>query len=344
MKPYIYGKRNLIHIIDVRETLRGLVITRKFAVQLARDGKEVIFVGTKRQARSIVQQEAERCGMHYVSERWLGGTLTNFATIRRRLKRLDELESMEQTGEIYQYSKKMISSLHRQEKKIRRNLQGVRNMTQLPGALVVIDPHREHIAIKEARKLGIPTMALADTNCDPDMVDIIVPGNDDAIKAIRIMCGVVADALEQGAKERAVRLGQVTPIEPSAPVVVQPPAPAPQAEAAPEEPAAEPVAEPAPEPAAAAPAPVDPPQPAAPAPQAEAPPEEPAAEPVAEPAPEPAAAAPTPVDPPQPEAPAEAEPAAAPEPPAAPQATDAPAGDAPSTDAGQEAAPDAEPE
>jgi len=304
MKPYIYGKRNLIHIIDVRETLRGLVITRKFVVQLARDGKEVIFVGTKRQARAIVQQEAERCGMHYVSERWLGGTLTNFSTIRRRLKRLDELESMEETGEIHQYSKKMISSLHREERKIRRNLQGVRNMTKLPGALVVIDPHREHIAIKEARKLGIPTIALADTNCDPDMVDIIVPGNDDAIKAIRIMCGVVADALEQGAKERAVRLGQVTPMEPSAPAA-QPPAPAPQAEAAPEEPAPEPVAEPAPEPVAAAPAPVDPPQP---------------------------------------EAPAEAEPAAAPEPPAAPQATDAPADDAQSTDAGQGAAADAEPE
>ena len=222
MKPYIYGKRNLIHIVDLCQTIRGLVIASKFAAKLARDGREVIFVGTKRQARSIIQSEAERCGMHFVTERWLGGMLTNFRTVRQRLKRLTELETMEQTGEIQEYSKKMISSLNRERRKILRNLDGVRNMTEPPGALVVIDPHKEHIAVKEARKLGIPTICLTDTNCDPDMVDIIVPGNDDAIKAIRILCKVVGDAIEKGKKERAARLGPVTPLAPQAPAEAAP--------------------------------------------------------------------------------------------------------------------------
>ena len=237
MKPYIYGKRNLIHIVDLRQTIRGLVIASKFAVKLARDGKQFIFVGTKRQARTIVKAEAERCGMHFVTERWLGGMLTNFRTVRQRLKRLVELETMEQTGEIQQYSKKMISSLNRERRKILRNLDGVRDMAELPGALVIIDPHREHIAVSEARKLGIPTICLADTNCDPDMVDIIVPGNDDAIKAIRILCKIVGDAIEKGAQERAARLGPITPISPKATAVAAPvaqqPSPAPETSAIP---------------------------------------------------------------------------------------------------------------
>ena len=313
MKPYIYGKRNLIHIIDLRQTIRGLVIAHKVAVTLARDGKNVIFVGTKRQARNIVKAEAERCGVPYVTERWLGGMLTNFRTVRLRLKRLQELESLEETGEIHQYSKKMISSLNREARKIRRNLEGVRDMTELPGALVIIDPHREHIAVLEARKLNIPTICLADTNCDPDMTDVLIPGNDDAIKAIRILCKIIADAIDKGKKERAARMGPVTPLQPQAgvtpvaaqtPVGAQPPASAAQPPAS----AAQPPA-PAAQPPAEAPAAEVPPQ--APAPAAEIPPA-PAEEPAA-PAEPPAAAEATP------------EPAAEPTPPPEPAPAEAPA-------------------
>jgi len=305
MKPYIYGKRNLIHIIDLRQTIRGLAIAQRVAVKLARDGKDLIFVGTKRQARNIVKAEAERCDVPYVTERWLGGMLTNFRTVRQRLKRLQELESLEETGEIHQYSKKMISSLNREARKIRRNLEGVRNMGELPGALVIVDPHREHIAVMEARKLNIPTICLADTNCDPDMTDVLIPGNDDAIKAIRILFQIIGDAIDKGKKERAARMGPVTPLQPAAGATpapaAQPPAEAPAAEAAP-----------APAPAAEAPQP--PPAPAdeapqpAPAPADEAPVEAPAPAAPAEPA-APVEAAPVPAAEPTPQpqpAPAEA--------------------------------------
>jgi len=198
MKPFIFGKRNLIHIIDIRETIKGLVRASNFLSQMAAAGKDIVFVGTKRQAKSLIQREAQRCGMHYVSERWLGGTLTNYHTIRSRLKRLEELESLEQTGAIENYSKKRISSLRRERRKITRNLEGIRNMKQLPGCLLVVDIRREYISLREARKMGIPVVALVDTDCDPREVDIVIPGNDDAYRAIQQVLRVLTDSIIGG--------------------------------------------------------------------------------------------------------------------------------------------------
>jgi small subunit ribosomal protein S2 len=198
MRPYIYGKRNLIHIIDLRETLRGLLRASKYLVQIASQNKTILFVGTKRQAKETVEREAQRCGMPFVSERWLGGTLTNFRTIRSRLQRLQELEGLEETGQIHTFSKKMISTLTRERKKIYRNLQGIREMNRLPEALVVIDPHREHIAVKEAKKMGIATVALIDTDSDPDLVDLPIPGNDDSIRSIELVLTRLSQAVLEG--------------------------------------------------------------------------------------------------------------------------------------------------
>jgi small subunit ribosomal protein S2 len=198
MRPYIYGKRNLIHIIDLRETVRGVLRASKYLTKVASQGSLVLFVGTKRQARDIVQREAERCGMPYVIERWLGGCLTNFRTIRSRLKRLEELEKLEATGEINTYSKKMISSLNRERGKIHRNLSGIREMNRLPEALVVIDPRREHNAVAEAKKLGIKVVAMIDTDCDPDLVDLPIPGNDDSMRSIELVVARLASAVLEG--------------------------------------------------------------------------------------------------------------------------------------------------
>jgi small subunit ribosomal protein S2 len=230
MRPYIYGKRNLIHIIDLRETVRGLLRACRFLSQTASQGKLVLFVGTKRQAKETVEKESARCGMPYVSERWLGGTLTNYRTIRNRLKRLQELETLwlptgenpgrmdmqayiksmmneagkldvtkaPETAEIRTYSKKMVSTLNRELSKIRRNLLGIREMNRLPDALIVVDPKREHIAVKEAQRMSIPTIALIDTDSDPDTVDLPIPGNDDSIRSIEIMLGRLADAVLEG--------------------------------------------------------------------------------------------------------------------------------------------------
>ena len=198
MAPFIFGKRNLIHIIDIRETLKGLVRASNFLTQLAASGKQVVFVGTKRQAKAIIQREAERCGMHWSAERWLGGTLTNFHTIRGRLKRLEELEALESSGGIEQYSKKHVSRLRRERRKILRNLEGLRKMKELPGAMVVIDIRREHIAVGEARKMGIPVVAVVDTDCDPRLADIVIPGNDDAYRSIQIVLETLASAVATG--------------------------------------------------------------------------------------------------------------------------------------------------
>jgi small subunit ribosomal protein S2 len=203
MKPYIYGKRNLIHIIDVKETIKGIIRAKKFLTQMVAEGKDILFVATKRQAKAVVEREAARCNMPFVSERWLGGMLTNFRTIRERLKYLEQLETLEKTGEINSYSKKMISKLNREKRKIGRNLNGVRTMSRLPGALFVVDPRREDIAIKEAQRLGIPTVALMDTDSDPDQVDIVVPGNDDAMRSIEIVLGQMADGVAEGLANRA---------------------------------------------------------------------------------------------------------------------------------------------
>lgn len=203
MEPYIFGKRNKIHVIDVKETIKGLLLARKFITRSVAKGQDVLFVGTKRQARSIIERHAGEVGMHYVTERWLGGTLTNFRTIRERLKRLEELEHIEQSGEIDNYSKKMESQLKREKEKILRNLGGIRKMSKLPGCMVVIDVAHEHNAVKEARKLGIPTVCLIDTDSDPDYADIPIPGNDDAMRAIEVVVSSLCAAVAEGKTARA---------------------------------------------------------------------------------------------------------------------------------------------
>jgi small subunit ribosomal protein S2 len=205
MAPYIYGRRNFIHIIDLTETVRGIVRARKFLIRLVAEGKDAVFVGTKRQARAAVEQEAQRCLMPYVSYRWLGGTLTNFRTIRSRLGRLDELDQLMESGQINQYSKKMIAALQREHRKMKRNLDGIRRMERLPGALVVVDPVREKNAVREAIKLDIPVVALADTEADPDDLTVVIPGNDDAIRAIEVVVKHLADACVEGLANRAAR-------------------------------------------------------------------------------------------------------------------------------------------
>lgn len=202
MRPYILGKRGLVHIIDIKETLKGLLRARKLLANVVTEGKDVLFVGTKRQAREIVRKQAERSEMPYVSERWLGGTLTNFRTIRSRLARLEELEALDASGAMSGYSKKMEASLKRERRKIQRNLEGIRKMSRLPGALVLVDVRREHIAVKEARKLAIPTIALLDTDGDPDVVDLPIPGNDDAMRSIEVVMSQMADAIMQGVAAR----------------------------------------------------------------------------------------------------------------------------------------------
>src|SRR5262249_20263092 len=198
MRPYIYGKRNLIHIIDLRETVRGLLRAYRYLSQLASKGSLILFVGTKRQAKEAIEREAARCGMPFVKERWLGGTLTNFRTIRSRLRRLEELEKLEETGEMSTYSKKRQSTLTRERKKIFRNLSGIRLLNRLPEALVVVDPRKEAIAVKEARILGVKVVALIDTDSDPDLVDLPIPGNDDSIRSIDLILQHLGDAIIEG--------------------------------------------------------------------------------------------------------------------------------------------------
>jgi small subunit ribosomal protein S2 len=198
MKPYIYGKRNLIHIIDLKETVRGLLRATKFFNRIAASGGLILFVGTKRQAADAIIEECTRSGMPFVTERWLGGTLTNFRTIRSRLERLEELETILDGEQALSYSKKMISTLGRERRKIDRNLRGIRTMTRLPEALMVIDPRREHIAVAEARKLGLKVVALLDTDCDPDLIDLPIPGNDDSMRSIELLMRRLTDAIIDG--------------------------------------------------------------------------------------------------------------------------------------------------
>src|SRR3954452_3320650 len=198
MKPYIYGKRNLIHIIDLKETVRGLLRATKYFHRVAASNGLILFVGTKRQASETIVDECNRCGMPYVTERWLGGTLTNFRTIRSRLERLEELESILDGEQALSYSKKMISTLTRERTKIDRNLSGIRHMTRLPEALLVVDPHREDIAVAEARKLGIKVVAWLDPDCAPDLVDLPIPGNDDSMRSIELVMKRLADAILEG--------------------------------------------------------------------------------------------------------------------------------------------------
>lgn len=207
MAPYIYARKNLIHIIDVRETIRGLLRAKRYLRQVAANNGQILFAGTKRQAGETVEREAERCSQPYVSDRWLGGTLTNFRTIRSRLGRLEELESIRNGDEIATYSKKAQSALTREYRKMYRNLNGMRSMNRLPEALVVIDPKKEKNAIKEARKLGVVTLALIDTDCDPDLVDLPIPGNDDGLRSIEIIVRQLADAIIEGKAAGATKDG-----------------------------------------------------------------------------------------------------------------------------------------
>jgi small subunit ribosomal protein S2 len=203
MKEYIFGKRNGIYIINLQKTLRQFQEAIEFVTRLGATGKQVLFVGTKRQAQDAIAEESARCEMHYVNQRWLGGILTNFKTIKRRIDRLLKLEEMTATGEAVGYTKKEFAQLLREKSKLARVLSGIKRLDRLPEALFVVDPKKEQIAVSEARKLGIPVIAIVDTNCDPEEVDYPIPGNDDAIRAIRLFTSRVADALMEGAALRA---------------------------------------------------------------------------------------------------------------------------------------------
>jgi small subunit ribosomal protein S2 len=206
MKPYIFTERNGIYIVDLQQTVKLAEKAYNFVHELAAEGKSILFVGTKKQAKETVRQEAERCGMPYVDERWLGGMLTNYKTIRKRIDRLEELEKMEEDGIFEVLPKKEVMQLEKERAKLIRNLGGIRDMNGLPDALFVVDPRREEIAVAEAKKLGIPVVAIVDTNCDPDEIDYLIPGNDDAIRAVKLLTGVVANAVveaNEGEQEQA---------------------------------------------------------------------------------------------------------------------------------------------
>jgi small subunit ribosomal protein S2 len=205
MAPYIFVKRGNIHIIDVKKTLKGMLVAKKLLAEVASTGKDVVFVGTKRQAQKAVESAAQKCGMHYVSQRWLGGMLTNFRTIRARLQRLEQLEAMAEDGTLDSESKKQAARLKREMRKIKANLQGVRNMSRLPGAVVVVDVKKEYLALREAKKLGIVTVGLLDTDSDPDTVDVAIPANDDSIRAVDLILNELADAVAIGKTMVAAR-------------------------------------------------------------------------------------------------------------------------------------------
>ncbi|PSR23758.1 MAG: 30S ribosomal protein S2 [Sulfobacillus acidophilus] len=198
MKPYIFTERNGIYIIDLQKTVRKVDDAYNFARQVGMQGGKMLFVGTKKQAQEAVAEEARRSGDFYVNQRWLGGMLTNFDTIKRRVKRLAELKEQEASGQWERLPKKEVSSLTRQREKLEKYLGGIEKMRELPAALFVVDPRKEHIAVTEARKLGIPIVGIVDTNCDPDEIDYVIPGNDDAIRAVRLLTARMADALIEG--------------------------------------------------------------------------------------------------------------------------------------------------
>ncbi len=198
MAPYIFTERNGIYIIDLQKTVRKIEEAYMFVRNLSMEGKSILFVGTKKQAQESIEQEAKRCNMFYVNRRWLGGMLTNYRTIRSRVDRLNEIDRMEANGQFDVLPKKEVVKLMHEREKLNANLGGIRTMKGLPGALFVVDPHMEAIAIAEARTLKIPVIAIVDTNCDPDLVDYVIPGNDDAIRAVKLISGKMADAVLEG--------------------------------------------------------------------------------------------------------------------------------------------------
>lgn len=221
MKPYIFTERNGIYIIDLQKTVRMIDDCYNFVKDVAADGGQVMFVGTKKQAMESIRNEAERCGMPYVNQRWLGGMLTNFNTIRKRVNRLIELEKMEEEGTFEVLPKKEVIKLRHEYDKLNKFLSGVRNMRKLPDALFIVDPRKEKIAVAEARKLGIPIVAIVDTNCDPDEIDYIIPGNDDAIRAVKLLSGRLADAVLEGLEGRQDHVVIEDDQTEDAPVVVE---------------------------------------------------------------------------------------------------------------------------
>ncbi len=206
MAPYIFTERNGIYIIDLQKTVKKLDEAYNFVFNMASEGGEILFVGTKKQAADSIKEEAERAGAHYVNARWLGGMMTNFKTIQNRIKRLEQLHTMETDGTFDLLPKKEVSKLSLEIEKLEKFLGGIKNMKKLPGALFVVDPRKEKIAVAEAKKLGIPVVAIVDTNCDPDEIDYVIPGNDDAIRAVKLIAGAMADAVlaaKQGSADAA---------------------------------------------------------------------------------------------------------------------------------------------
>jgi small subunit ribosomal protein S2 len=201
MKDYIYGERNGIYIIDLQKTLKLFKEATKFLAELSREGKTILFVGTKRQAQEAIAEEAKRCGMFYVNHRWLGGLLTNYSTIQKSIQRLRELDEMSQDGRYDLLTKKEVQRLERERKHLEQNLAGIKDMPGLPDALFVVDSNKEEIAVLEARKLDVPVVAIVDTNCNPDVVNYVIPGNDDALRAIRLFTSRVADAIMEGRQQ-----------------------------------------------------------------------------------------------------------------------------------------------
>ncbi len=206
MRPYIYGARNGVHIIDLSQTVRHLAVALDFIRSAASRGHAVLFVGTKRQAQETVREQAKRANQYFVVNRWLGGTLTNFQTIKKSIDRLKELEKMSRDGSYAKYTKKEVLRFERERERLENNVGGIADMGSLPGALFILDPKKEEIAVREAQKLGIPTVAVCDTNCNPHGIDYVIPGNDDAIRAIRLFTTAVADACLEGARLESSRL------------------------------------------------------------------------------------------------------------------------------------------
>ena len=236
MAPYIFTERNGIYIIDLQKTVKKLDEAYLFVRQVTEEGGEILFVGTKKQASDSIKEEAERAGAHFVNARWLGGMMTNFATIQRRIKRLEQLHSMAADGTFDLLPKKEVSKMNLEIEKLEKFLGGIKSMQKLPAALFIVDPRKERIAVAEAKKLGIPIVAIVDTNCDPDEIDYVIPGNDDAIRAVKLIAGAMADAIIEGNQGET---GEVTgeEAEPSAEPAEE--APAEETEEAAEEAATE---------------------------------------------------------------------------------------------------------
>ena len=216
MAPYIFTERNGIYIIDLQKTVRKIDEAYMFVRDLALEGKTILFVGTKKQAQESVEQEAKRCGMYYVNNRWLGGMMTNFRTIKTRIARLNAIDKMEADGQFEVLPKKEVAKLTLEREKLEANLGGIREMKNLPGALFIVDPRKERIAVQEARALHIPIVAIVDTNCDPDEIDYVIPGNDDAIRAVKLIAGKMADAVLEG--HQGEQTEEAAPAEEAAPV------------------------------------------------------------------------------------------------------------------------------